>query len=68
MITIRTLSTSQLFEPTTYKEAMSSTQKQECENAIVKKYKSLIQNGKWELTTFPKGKNKIGYKWVFKRN
>ncbi len=47
---------------------MSSTQKQECENAIVKKYKSLIQNGKWELTTFPKGKNKIGYKWVFKRN
>jgi hypothetical protein len=45
MITIRTLSTSPLFEPMTYKEAMSSTKKQEWENAIVKEYKSLIQNG-----------------------
>jgi hypothetical protein len=67
MITIKTLSTSQLLEPMTYKEAMSSTKKQEWENAIAKEYKSLIQNGTWELTGFPKGKNKIGCKWVFKR-
>ncbi len=51
----------------TYKEAMSSTKKQEWENAIVKEYKSLIQNGTWELNNFPKGKNKVGCRWVFKR-
>ncbi len=37
MITIRrTLSTSQLLEQMTYKEAMSSTKKQDLENVIAK--------------------------------
>jgi hypothetical protein len=68
MITNKTLSTSQLLEPMTYKEAMSSIKEQEWENAIAKEYKSLIQNGTWELIYFPKGKNRIGCKWVCKHS
>ncbi len=46
---------------------MSSTKIQKWENVIAREYLLQIQNGTWELPNLPKGKNKIEYKWVFKR-
>lgn len=53
-------------EPKTYNEAKSSDQAKQWEEAANAEYKSLIDNGTWELVKLPPGRKTVGCKWVFK--
>lgn len=51
--------------PTTYKEAIQSSEQTEWKNAMSEEMQSLHKNQTWELVPLPKGKKSIGCKWVF---
>ena len=53
-------------EPMSMKEAMSSDQAKQWEEAADAEYKSLMENDTWELVKLPPGRKTVGCKWVFK--
>ena len=48
-------------EPSTIEEALNS---QECKDAMVEEYNSIIQNDVWDIVTRPKDKNNCIFKMV----
>jgi len=55
-----------LVEPQSYKQAMSSPDREKWKEACDDEYDSLMENGTWELVLLPEGANLIGSRWVFK--
>lgn len=51
--------------PTTYEEAVNSGQSKFWISAMNEEYKSLMENGTWNLEELPQGKNAVKTKWVF---
>ena len=51
--------------PSTYREALRSSETVEWEKAMVEEMQSLHKNKTWELVKLPKEKKAIGCKWVF---
>ena len=62
------LSTSNVtsFEPTTYTQAISCSDKQHWIQAMNEELQSIENNDTWSLVDLPKGRTAIGSKWVFK--
>lgn len=54
-------------EPTSYEDAVRSSEKILWKVAMKEEYDSLMQNGTWKLVELPAGRDPIGCKWVFKR-
>lgn len=54
------------FEPKTYQEAISCTDKEKWLQAMQEELTSIDQNKTWELVDLPAGRQAIGSKWVFK--
>lgn len=54
-------------DPKTFKQAVSSDDKEEWMNAMKDELNSLQQTGTYELADLPEDKRAIGCKWVFKR-
>uniref|UniRef100_A0A2N9ID98 CCHC-type domain-containing protein n=1 Tax=Fagus sylvatica TaxID=28930 RepID=A0A2N9ID98_FAGSY len=54
-------------DPSTFQEAIESSEKDKWMEAMVEENESLSKNKTWELTELPKGKKPIGCKWVFKK-
>jgi histone deacetylase 1/2 len=52
--------------PSSYKDAMASTCKDEWSKAIQVEYDALMKNGTWRLEQLPQGKRSIGSRWVFR--
>eukprot|EP00253_Pinus_taeda_P029593 PITA_29593 len=50
-------------EPSSYKEANESN---EWKIAMEQEYDSIIRNNTWELVELPRGKQVIGFKWLYK--
>jgi hypothetical protein len=57
---------SQIEEPDSMKEALSSKYSKEWKAAADLEYESLIENETWDLVELPEGRTPIGSKWVFK--
>lgn len=55
-----------LTDPQTVEEALSSPQAVEWKNAMDEEFSSLIKNDTWMLTELPAGKRALPSKWVFK--
>ncbi|CAM6082590.1 unnamed protein product [Calypogeia fissa] len=53
-------------DPSTFEEAMGSTEKAEWNAAMQKEMKSLVENKTWELSVLPEGKQVVDSKWVYK--
>ena len=53
-------------EPTSFKEAVKSPEKEQWNQAMDGEMESLSANKVWELTTIPPGKGAVGSKWVYK--
>ncbi|RVE41029.1 hypothetical protein evm_014320 [Chilo suppressalis] len=56
----------ELTDPETVEEALSSTHATEWKTAMHEEYSSLIKNKTWSLTDLPPGKKALPCKWVFK--
>ncbi|CAJ2663689.1 unnamed protein product [Trifolium pratense] len=54
-------------DPSTFREAMASQEKERWMGAMMEEMESLQKNQTWELVQLPKGKRAIGCKWVYKR-
>jgi transposase InsO family protein len=54
-------------DPSTFREAISSQEKDKWMGAMMEEMESLKKNQTWELVQLPKGKRAIGCKWVYKR-
>ena len=54
-------------EPTTYSEAVMSSDSDKLLNAMKFEIGSMYANQVWTLVDVPKGMTPIGYKWVFKK-
>ncbi|KAB2610477.1 DNA polymerase zeta catalytic subunit-like [Pyrus ussuriensis x Pyrus communis] len=54
-------------EPTTFKEAMSSSEAPLWNEAIKSEMESIMENNTWELVDLPPGTKSIGHKWIFKK-
>lgn len=55
-----------LGEPTSYKEALSSPDKDKWLDAMLSEISSLNENETWELVKLPKGRKALPSKWVYK--
>ena len=55
--------TSDMIEPKSVKEALSSEHSVQWENAMNSEYSSLIKNDTWQLVPPPNDKNIVGSKW-----
>ncbi|GJX29094.1 putative RNA-directed DNA polymerase [Tanacetum coccineum] len=53
-------------EPTSYREAVTSSEGQQWREAIKSEIESILQNHTWELVDLPPGCKPLGYKWIFK--
>lgn len=53
-------------EPTTFEEAISSENAKRWREAIKEELNAHDKNKTWRLTSLPRGRSTIGYKWVFK--
>jgi transposase InsO family protein len=53
-------------DPTSYKEAMSRSDKKLWHKAMDEEMKSIHKNKTWELVDLPKDRKAIGSKWVYK--
>ena len=51
-------------EPTCFEEVI----KQEWVDAMIKEYRSIINNDVWEIVPRPKDKSVVSLKWIFKTN
>lgn len=63
---VSTAMKAELVEPKTFREAMSSTQKNEWKNAMMEEIESIENNGTWTPTDLPSNRKSVGSKWVFK--
>ncbi|GKB43959.1 retrovirus-related pol polyprotein from transposon TNT 1-94, partial [Tanacetum coccineum] len=54
-------------EPTSYREAVTSSEGQQWREAIKSEIDSILQNRTWELVDLPPGCKPLGYKWIFKK-
>ncbi|GJT33760.1 retrotransposon protein, putative, ty1-copia subclass [Tanacetum coccineum] len=54
-------------EPTSYREAVTSSKGQQWREAIKSEIDSILQNHTWELVDLPQGCKPLGYKWIFKK-
>ncbi|GJR97833.1 retrovirus-related pol polyprotein from transposon TNT 1-94 [Tanacetum coccineum] len=54
-------------EPTSYREAVTSSEWQQWKEAIKSEIESILQNNTWELMDLPPGCKPLGYKWIFKK-
>ena len=55
------------YEPSNYREAVSSENSAQWSIAMSKEIESLHKNRTWELVKPPKGQKIVGCKWVFKK-
>ncbi|CAI7896464.1 unnamed protein product [Closterium sp. NIES-53] len=53
-------------EPATLKEALESSDNEDCKKAMESELKSIEENGTWELVDLPEGRKAITSKWLFK--
>ncbi|CAI7890544.1 unnamed protein product [Closterium sp. NIES-53] len=53
-------------EPATLKEALESSDTEEWKKAMESDWKSIEENGTWELVELPEGRKAITSKWLFK--
>ena len=60
------LNTCEIMEPKTMEEAMSGENADKWKEASDAEYKSLMENGTWELVELPVGRKPIGCKWILK--
>ena len=56
-------SISNVIEPICFNEA---NEHDEWRNKMEEEYESIMENNTWELIEFPKHKNPIGCKWIYK--
>lgn len=56
-----------MYEPRTYKQAISSSDANEWLNAMEEELDSIEKNKTWTLVDLPNGCNAVGSKWVFKK-
>ncbi|GJW81726.1 retrovirus-related pol polyprotein from transposon TNT 1-94 [Tanacetum coccineum] len=54
-------------EPTSYREAVTSSEGQQWREAIKNEIESILQNHTWELVDLPPSCKPLGYKWIFKK-
>ncbi|GKD60937.1 retrovirus-related pol polyprotein from transposon TNT 1-94, partial [Tanacetum coccineum] len=54
-------------EPTSYREAVTSSEGHQWKEAIKSEIDSILQNHVWELVDLPSGCKPLGYKWIFKK-
>ncbi|XP_071719215.1 uncharacterized protein [Rutidosis leptorrhynchoides] len=54
-------------EPTTYREAVSSSEGPQWKESIKSEIDSILQNHTWELVDLPPGCKPLGYRWIFKK-
>ncbi|GJR87318.1 retrovirus-related pol polyprotein from transposon TNT 1-94 [Tanacetum coccineum] len=54
-------------EPTSYREAVTSSEGSQWKEAIKNEIDSILQNHTWELVDLPSGCKPLGYKWIFKK-
>ncbi|GJR60008.1 retrovirus-related pol polyprotein from transposon TNT 1-94 [Tanacetum coccineum] len=54
-------------EPTSYREAVTSSEGHQWREAIKSEIESILQNHTWELVDLPPGCKPLGYKWIFKK-
>jgi hypothetical protein len=54
------------YEPNTYKQAISSEQSQKWREAMDKELRSLEENNVWDLTNLPDGVTALSGRWVYK--
>lgn len=55
------------FEPTSFKDAMKRSDKNEWQKAMNDELNSIAENKTWNLVDLPAGRTAIGAKWVFKK-
>lgn len=53
-------------EPSSYREAQASPEKEKWKEAMCREMDSLHDNRTWELVELPKGKQAVASKWVYK--
>ncbi|GKA37558.1 retrotransposon protein, putative, ty1-copia subclass, partial [Tanacetum coccineum] len=54
-------------EPTSYREAVTSSEGHQWKESIKSEIDSILQNHTWELVDLPPGCKPLGYKWIFKK-
>ncbi|GJR98722.1 pol polyprotein [Tanacetum coccineum] len=54
-------------EPTSYREAVTSSEGHQWKEAIKSEIDSILQNHTWELVDLPPSCKPLGYKWIFKK-
>nr|GEW49447.1 enoyl-[acyl-carrier-protein] reductase [NADH], chloroplastic [Tanacetum cinerariifolium] len=54
-------------EPTSYQEAVASSEGHQWKEAIKSEIDSILQNHTWELVDLHHGCKLLGYKWIFKK-
>ncbi|GJS15346.1 retrovirus-related pol polyprotein from transposon TNT 1-94 [Tanacetum coccineum] len=54
-------------EPTSYREAVTSSEGQQWREAIKSEIYYILQNHTWELVDLPPGCKPLSYKWIFKK-
>ncbi|GJT78341.1 retrovirus-related pol polyprotein from transposon TNT 1-94 [Tanacetum coccineum] len=54
-------------KPTSYQEAITSSEGHQWKEAIKSEIDSILQNHTWELMDLPPGCKPLGYKWIFKK-
>ena len=60
------IQTIEIDEPMTIDEALKGNYATEWREAANSEYSALMENNTWELVELPKGRKKIGCKWVFR--
>ncbi|GJS90085.1 retrotransposon protein, putative, ty1-copia subclass [Tanacetum coccineum] len=54
-------------EPTSYREAVTSSEGHQWKEAIKSEIDYILQNHTWELVDLPSGYKPLGFKWIFKK-
>ncbi|GJW93086.1 zinc finger, CCHC-type containing protein [Tanacetum coccineum] len=54
-------------KPTSYREAVTSSEGQQWREAIKSEIESILQNHTWELVDLPPSSKALSYKWIFKK-
>ncbi|GJR09446.1 retrotransposon protein, putative, ty1-copia subclass [Tanacetum coccineum] len=54
-------------KPTSYREAVTSSEGHQWKEAIKSEIDSILQNHTWKLMDLPRGCKPLGYKWIFEK-